>query len=333
MSTRTTTAVGAYESLPIEDEAALVDVEIEIGEPGPHDLLVEVRAVSVNPVDVKVRAGLAKQDEPKILGFDAAGVVRAIGSEVTVFAPGDEVYYAGSITRPGSNAGLQLVDSRIVGHKPSSLDFAEAAALPLTTLTAWETLFDKLRLGADSTGRLLVVSAAGGVGSMVIQLARTLTGLEVVGTASREESAKWARQMGAHHIADHHALVESVREVVPDVQYIFSPVSGRNVEAYAELLTPRGEIVAIDEPPGMDLLPLKPKSLTWHWELMFTRPLFEPQSTAQREILDEVARLVDAGRIRTTETTRLDGLTAANLREAHRMVESGGMVGKVVLSV
>jgi zinc-binding alcohol dehydrogenase family protein len=332
MSTRTT-AVGAYESLPIEDEAALVDVEIEIGEPGPHDLLVEVRAVSVNPADVKVRAGLAKQDEPKILGFDAAGVVLAIGSEVTVFAPGDEVYYAGSITRPGSNAGLQLVDSRIVGHKPSSLDFAEAAALPLTTLTAWETLFDKLRLGADSTGRLLVVSAAGGVGSMVIQLARTLTGLEVVGTASREESARWARQMGAHHIADHHALVESVLKVVPDVQYVFSPVSGRNVEAYAELLTPRGEIVAIDEPPGTDLLPLKSKSLTWHWELMFTRPLFEPESTAQREILDEVARLVDAGRIRTTLTTRLEGLTAANLREAHRMVESGGMVGKVVLSV
>jgi zinc-binding alcohol dehydrogenase family protein len=332
MRTRTT-AVGAYESLPIDNEAALVDVEIEVDEPGPHDLLVEVRAVSVNPVDVKVRAGLGAQEEPRILGFDAAGVVRATGSEVTAFAAGDEVYYAGSITRPGSNAGLQLVDSRIVGHKPSSLDFAEAAALPLTTLTAWETLFDKLRLGPDSTGRLLVVSAAGGVGSMVIQLARALTGVEIVGTASRAESAQWARELGAHHIADHHALVESVRTVVPDVQYVFSPVSGTNVEAYAELLTPRGEIVAIDEPPGMDLLPLKPKSLTWHWELMFTRPLFEPDSTAQREILDEVARMVDAGRIRTTLTSRLEGMTAANLREAHRMVESGGMVGKVVLVV
>jgi zinc-binding alcohol dehydrogenase family protein len=332
MSTRTA-AVGAYEGLPIDDEAALVDVEIEVGYPGPHDLLVEVRAVSVNPVDVKVRATLDKQDEPRILGFDAAGVVRGIGPEVTVFAPGDEVYYAGSITRPGSNAGLQLVDSRIVGHKPSSLDFAEAAALPLTTLTAWETLFAKLRLGADSTGRLLVVSAAGGVGSMVIQLARALTGVEIVGTASREESAKWARQLGAHHIADHHALVESVREVAPDVQYVFSPVSAKNVDAYAELLTPRGEIVAIDEPPGMDLLPLKSKSLTWHWELMFTRPLFEPESTRQREILDEVARLVDAGRIRTTLSTTLDRLSAATLREAHRMVESGRMAGKVVLPV
>jgi zinc-binding alcohol dehydrogenase family protein len=330
MSTRTT-AVGAYEGLPIDDEAALVDVEIEVDDPGPHDLLVEVRAVSVNPVDVKVRGSLGKQDEPRILGWDAAGVVRAIGSEVTAFAPGDEVYYAGSITRTGSNAGLQLVDSRIVGHKPSTLDFAEAAALPLTTLTAWETLFDKFGLGADSTGRLLVVSGAGGVGSMVIQLARALTGLEVIGTASREESAQWIRQMGAHHVADHHALVESVRQVVPDVQYVFSPVSDKNVEAYAELLTPRGEVVAIDEPEGMDLLPLKSKSLTWHWELMFTRPLFEPESTAQREILDEVARLVDAGKIRTTVTTTLPRLSAESLREAHRMVESGRMVGKVVL--
>lgn len=332
MSTRTT-AVGAYAALPIDDEAALVDVEIEIGEPGTYDLLVEVRAVSVNPVDVKVRAGLERQSEPRILGFDAAGVVRDIGSAVTGFAAGDEVYYAGAIDRRGSNAGLQLVDSHIVGHKPSSLTFAEAAALPLTSLTAWETLFDKLRLGADSTGRLLVVSAAGGVGSMVIQLASALTGVKIVGTASREESAEWARQLGAHHIADHHALVESVREVVPDVQYVFSPVSAQNVEAYAELLTPRGEIVAIDEPPGLDLLPLKAKSLTWHWELMFTRPLFEPESTAQREILDEVGRMVDAGRIRSTLTTRLDQLSAGTLREAHRMVETGGMIGKVVLPV
>jgi zinc-binding alcohol dehydrogenase family protein len=331
MSTRTA-AVGSYEGLPIDDEAALVDVEIEVGDPGLHDLLVEVRAVSVNPVDVKVRSGFAAQDEPKILGFDAAGVVRAVGAEVTAFTPGDEVYYAGSIDRPGSNAGLQLVDSRIVGHKPSSLDFAEAAALPLTTITAWETLFDRFRLGRDASGTLLVVSAAGGVGSMVSQLARALTGLQVVGTASRTESADWAREMGAQHIADHHSLVESVRKVAPDgVQYVFSPVSGQNVEAYVELLTPRGEVVAIDEPEGMDLLPLKAKSLTWHWELMFTRPLFEPESTAQREILEEVARLVDAGTLRTTLTTRLQGLTAANLREAHRMVESGGMIGKVVL--
>jgi NADPH:quinone reductase len=259
-------------------------------------------------------------------------VVREVGAEVTAFAPGDEVYYAGPIARTGSNAGLQLVDSRITGHKPASLDFAEAAALPLTTITAWETLFDRLRLGPGATGTLLVVSAAGGVGSMVLQLAHLLTGLEIVGTASRAASADRVREMGAHHVANHHDLVEEVRKVALDgVQYVVSPVSGPNVEAYAELLTPRGEIVAIDEPEGMDLRPLKAKSLTWHWELMFTRPLCEPDSTAQRDLLDEVARLVDAGALRTTLTRRLQGLTAANLREAHRHVESGAMIGKVVL--
>jgi NADPH2:quinone reductase len=331
MSTRTT-AVGTFRSLPVDDEEALIDLEIEVGDPGPHDLLVEVRAVSVNPADVKVRAGFGASSEPKILGFDAAGVVRAVGAEVREFQPGDEVYYAGSIDRTGSNAGLQLVDSRIVGHKPSSLDFAEAAALPLTTITAWETLFDCFRLDRGATGTLLVVSAAGGVGSMVSQLASRLTNLDIVGTASRAESADWARKMGAGHIADHHNLVTEVRKVAPGgVQYIFSPVSGKNIEAYVELLTPRGAVVAIDEPEGMDLLPLKSKSLTWHWEMMFTRPLYEPESTAQRDLLNEVARLVDSGEVRTTVTTRLHGLNAGNLREAHRMVEQGSMIGKVVL--
>jgi NADPH2:quinone reductase len=331
MSTRTP-AVGSFAGLPLTDPAALQDVEVDVPDPGPHDLLVEVRAVSVNPVDVKVRSGLEQQDAPRILGFDAAGVVRAVGSDVTAFAAGDEVYYAGSIGRPGSNAGLQLVDERIVGHKPASLDFAGAAALPLTTITAWETLFDALRLGAESTGRLLVLSAAGGVGSMVIQLAKVRTGLEVIGTASRAESARWVRELGADHVADHHDLVATVREAVPDVRYVFSPVSRGNIEAYAELLVPRGEIVGLDEPPGLDLLPLKDKSITWHWEMMFTRPLLQPDDPSQHLLLDEVARLVDAGQLRTTLTQRLDGLTAENIREAHRMVESGGMVGKVVVT-
>ncbi|GAA4540947.1 zinc-binding alcohol dehydrogenase family protein [Pseudonocardia xishanensis] len=319
MTTRTT-AIDAH---------TFTEIEFEVPDPGPHDLLVEVRAVSVNPVDTKVRAGL---DGPRVLGFDAAGVVRQVGSAVTAHAPGDEVYYAGTIDRPGSNAGFQLVDEHIVGRKPSTLDWAEAAALPLTTITAWETLFDALRLGAGSTGRLLVVSAAGGVGAMVTQLATTLTGVEVIGTASREESAAFARSMGADHVADHHDLVASVRKAVPDVQYVFSPVSGRNVEAYAELLTPRGEIVAIDEPPGMDLLPLKSKSITWHWELMFTRPLFQPADATQREILNRVADLVDEGRLRTTLTATLEGLTGDTLRRAHELSESGRAVGKIALT-
>lgn len=320
MSTRTT-AIDAF---------TFTEIEHEVADPGPHDLLVEVRAVSVNPVDTKVRAGL---DAPRVLGFDAAGVVRAVGSAVTAYAPGDEVYHAGTIDRPGSNAGLQLVDEHVVGRKPRTLDWAEAAALPLTTITAWETLFDALRLGPASTGRLLVVSAAGGVGAMVTQLAKTLTGVEVIGTASREESAEYARSMGADHIADHHALVESVRKVVPDVQYVFSPVSGKNVEAYAELLTPRGEIVAIDEPPGMDLLPLKSKSITWHWELMFTRPLFQKTDATQRELLNRVAELVDEGRLRTTLTQTFEGLTGENLKKAHEQLESGSTIGKVALTL
>ncbi|MFC5948774.1 zinc-binding alcohol dehydrogenase family protein [Pseudonocardia lutea] len=320
MSTRTT-AIDAF---------TFTEIEHEVPDPGPHDLLVEVRAVSVNPVDTKVRAGL---DAPRVLGFDAAGVVRAVGAAVTAYAPGDEVYYAGTIDRPGSNAGYQLVDEHLVGRKPRTLDWAQAAALPLTTITAWETLFDALRLGPASTGRLLVVSAAGGVGSMVIQLAKTLTGVEVIGTASREESAEFARALGADHLADHHSLVESVRSVVPDVQYVFSPVSGKNVEAYAELLTPRGEIVAIDEPPGMDLLPLKSKSITWHWELMFTRPLFQKTDATQRDLLNRVAELVDEGRIRTTLTKTFEGLTGENLRQAHAQLESGRTVGKVALTL
>ncbi|MER7438202.1 zinc-binding alcohol dehydrogenase family protein [Pseudonocardia alni] len=324
-------AVVAPRPLSVDDPECLVDAEIEVGAPGPHDLLVDVRAVSVNPVDGKVRSSFDPADGPKVLGFDAAGVVVEVGDRVQGYAPGDEVYYAGAIDRPGSNAHRQLVDSRIVGRKPSTLDFAAAAALPLTSITAWECLYDHLRVTADTTGTLLVVSAAGGVGSMVLQLGRR-TGLTLVGTASRTESADWARQMGAHAVADHHDLVGTVREVAPDgVQYVFSPVSAGNVEAYAELMTPRGIVVAVDEPEGLDTLPLKTKSQAWHWELMFTRPLSEPGSTVQREILDEVSRLVDAGELRTTETRRLQGLTAATLREAHRLIESGGTVGKIVV--
>jgi NADPH:quinone reductase len=306
----------------------LVDLEIDVPAPEGHDLLVDVRAVSVNPADVKVRAAVDPGGTPKVLGYDAAGVVLAGGEAVTAYAPGDEVYYAGSISRPGSNAGVQLVDERIVGRKPASLDFAAAAALPLTAITAWETVFDRLGLQRESTGTLLVMAAAGGVGSMVVQLARQLTGLTVIGTASRPESAAWAREMGAHH--DH--LREELNEVAPDgVEHIFTPFSAGNVETFAAVLKPRGAVVAIDEPEGLDLLPLKEKSQTWHWELMFTRPLFEPESTYQRELLVEVARLVDAGVLRSTLTTRLSPIDAATLAEAHRRVESSATIGKVVV--
>ena len=218
-------AVGYRASLPISEPDSLLDVELPIPTPGPRDLLVRVEAVSVNPVDTKVRRGVDPAGELKVLGYDAAGVVVGVGPEVTRFRVGDEVYYAGSIGRPGTNPQFHLVDERITGHKPATLDFAEAAALPLTTITAWEALFDRFRLAKDSTGTLLVMGAAGGVGSVLVQLARALTGVTVIGTASRAESQQWVTELGAHHAVDHHGdLVAAVREVAPDgVDYIFTP--------------------------------------------------------------------------------------------------------------
>jgi zinc-binding alcohol dehydrogenase family protein len=327
-------AVAYRKPLPISDPASLEDVQLPMPRPGPRDLLVRVEAVSVNPVDTKVRARSDPGGEPKVLGYDAAGVVVAAGDDVTLFDTGDEVYYAGSIARPGTNAQFHVVDERITGHKPRLLTFPQAAALPLTTITAWETLFDRFRLDAESTGALLVLSAAGGVGSMVVQLARALTGVTVIGTASRPDSVAWARDLGAHHVVDHHDLVRNVREVAPSgLDYVFSPRTGGAIEAYAELLRPGGEITAIDEPEGLELLPLKAKSITFHWEFMFTRPLFQPEDlNVQHELLERVARLVDAGSIRSTLTTELSPINAANLRRAHEMLEGGHTVGKVVVA-
>ncbi|RKR91111.1 zinc-binding alcohol dehydrogenase family protein [Micromonospora pisi] len=326
-------AVGYRRNLPITDPESLLDAEAPIPAPGPNDLLVRVEAVSVNPVDVKVRAGVDPGGELKVLGFDAAGVVTAVGDRVSRFTVGDEVYYAGSIGRPGSNAQYQVVDEHVVGHKPTSLSFAEAAALPLTTITAWEALFDRFALTEKSTGTLLVLGAAGGVGSVAVQLARTLTELTVVGTASRPESRQWVTELGAHQVVDHRNLVEAVRAVAPDgVDYLISPFTAGNIERYAEIVRPGGHIVAIDEPEGLDLLPLKAKSISWHWEFMFTRPLFLPTDPAQHELLEEVARLVDAGRVRTTMTSQLGPINAANLRRAHELVETSSTIGKLVLA-
>ncbi|WP_431923188.1 zinc-binding alcohol dehydrogenase family protein [Amycolatopsis tucumanensis] len=326
-------AVAYRKSLPITDPAAFEDVELPVPEPGPHDLLVRVEAVSVNPVDTKVRAGSDPGGEPRVLGFDAAGVVTATGAEVTLFQPGDEVYYAGTIDRPGTNAEYHVVDERIVGPKPRSLSFAQAAALPLTTITAYETLHDRFRVGPDSTGTLLVLAGAGGVGSILIQLARALTGLTVVATASRPESREWVRSMGVHHVADHRDLVASVREVAPDgVDYVFSPNTAGRIEEFAELLRPGGAITAIDEPPGLELLPLKGKSISFHWELMFTRPLHGWDLIAQHNLLAHVAELVDAGVVRTTLTTELKPINASTVRQAHELTETGRTVGKTVIS-
>lgn len=331
-ASRTVRAVASLAPGDVEAATSFADVEIPLGALGSHDLLVEVHAVSVNPIDYKTRGSFADDAAPKVLGYDASGVVVEIGADVTEFSVGDEVYYAGTLARPGTNAELHLVDSRIVGHKPSSLSFAEAAAVPLTTITAWETLFDRLRLGPDSTGHLLVMGGAGGVGSMVIQLARQLTGVTIIATASRDESRAWALRMGAHHVVDHHNLRDEVTAIAPEgVPFIFSAFSSGNEKVYAELMPVHGQVVSIDGPQGFDVAPLKQKAQTWHWESMFARPLFQPESDAQRRLLDKAARLFDAGVLQSTLTTTLQGINADTIREAHRRVEGSTMVGKLVV--
>ena len=327
-------AVGYRKALPVSDPASLEDLEVPVPEPGPRDLLVRVEAVSVNPVDVKVRASTDPGGEPKILGYDAAGTVVATGSDVQLFHPGDEVYYAGSIGRPGTDAQFHVVDERITGHKPRSLTFAQAAALPLTTITAWEALFDRFRLNPESSGVLLVLGAAGGVGSMITQLTRALTRVVIIGTASRPESQQWAQELGAHHVIDHHDLVGGVRGISPDgVTHVFSAHTAGSIEDFAEILRPYGAVVAIDDPQGLDIYPLKNKSISFSWEFMFTRPLYQPPDLVeQHEVLDRVAQMVDQGTIRTTLTRELGPISAATLREAHELVESGRMTGKVVVS-
>jgi len=329
---RSTRAVASLEPGDIEAASSFVDVEIDLEAVGSHDLLVEVRAVSVNAVALKNRVAFDKATAPKVLGYDAAGVVAAIGDGVTAFAVGDEVYYAGTLARQGTNAELHLVDSRIVGHKPVSLSFAEAAAAPLTTITAWETLCDRMRLTSDSSGTLLVMGGAGGVGSMVTQLARQLTGVTVIATASRDESREWVEHMGAHHLVDHHRLKDEVSKLAPGgVHHIFSSFSAGNEQTYADLMPVHGQVVAIDGPKGFDISPLKQKAQTWHWESMFARPLFQPESTDQRTLLNEAARLFDDGVLKSTLTQTLHGINADTLREAHRRMEGSTMVGKLVV--
>jgi NADPH:quinone reductase len=326
-------AVASFAALPVDDREALQDITIDVPELRPHDVLVRVLAVSVNPVDMKRRQSLAPSQTPTVLGFDAAGVVEAVGPAVTSLSSGDEVWYAGDVSRPGTNAEFHAVDERIVSRKPATLSFAEAAALPLTTITAWESLFERFSLSAESTGDLLVVGAAGGVGSVMIQLAKALTKVRVIATASRERSRTWVRDMGADAVVDHHDLAAQAVAVAPaGVDYLFSPHSRGNVDTYAEIVRPFGHITAIDEPEGLDLVVLKPKSIAWHWELMFTRPLFGYDMTAQQQLLARTADLVDRGAIRTTVTTTITGLDADGIREAHREIESGHTIGKVVVT-
>jgi NADPH:quinone reductase len=327
-------AIGSYRGLPIGDRDSLQDVDVPVPQLRPRDVMVRVSAVSVNPADVKIRASLPQSQQPRILGFDAAGVVEATGSDVSTLSVGDEVWYAGDVTRPGSNAELEAVDERTVARKPGSLTFAEAAALPLTATTAWETLFERFGLTSGSRGTLLVLGAAGGVGSVMIQLAKELTGVRVLASASRPQSRDWVRELGADEVVDHRDLVATVRQAAPEgVDYVVSPYSRGNIESYAEIVRPFGHITGIDAPEGLDLRPLVPKSITWHWEHMFTRTTFQtPDLAVRKELLAAVAGLVDAERVRTTLAATISDFTAAGMREAHRLVESGQTSGKIVVA-
>ena len=333
-------AIGFNRPLPISDENSLLDIELPTPELRERDLLVEVRAVSVNPADVKVRAvHTPAEGQYRVLGWDAAGVVKAVGSGVQHFQVGDEVYYAGVINRPGSYAQLQAVDERIVARKPRTLDFAQAAALPLTALTAWETLFDRLDVNKPVAGgsrALLLVGGAGGVGSITIQLLKTLTDIQIIATASRPESENWVRALGADYVINHHhKLPEQVATLgIGAPSWAFSTNhSERYLPQLAELLAPQGRIALIDDPDVLDANPLKGKSISLHWEFMFTRALRETADIArQGEILAKVAQLVDEGRLKTTATQTINGINAANLRHAHQLVERGDMIGKVVLA-
>lgn len=334
-------AIGLTTSLPVDDPQCLFEFETETPVPGPRDLLVRVRAVSVNPVDWKQRKRVAQGitlPEPRILGYDASGVVEAVGSEVSLFRPGDAVFYAGSMQRQGSNAELHLVDERIVGRKPSTLTEAEAAALPLTSLTAWEAIFDRLRIpeGGGAGKALLIVGGAGGVGSIAIQIAKQLTGLEVIATASREDSARWCRDLGADRIADHRDLVASVRGL--GRQHVNFILCTNDFEGHwrslCELIAPQGAICSILGARQLDDVgPLMAKSATLVWELMFTRSTFATEDMGeQHRILGRIADLADAGRLRSTLTRTLAGFTAENHRQAHEIVESGRMVGKLAIT-
>ncbi|MFG6461207.1 zinc-binding alcohol dehydrogenase family protein [Roseateles sp. DXS20W] len=333
-------AIGYLQSLPIDHPESLVDLQLPEPQPGPLDLLVRVAAVSVNPVDTKVRRNRAPQPgQPEVLGWDAVGTVLAVGEAVQGFAVGDRVYYAGAINRPGSNAELQVVDHRIAAHAPQSLSDAEAAALPLTAITAWELLFDRLGVleGGGAGQTLLVTGAAGGVGSILVQLARQLTQLRVVGTASRPETQAWVKRLGAHVVVDHSQPLrpQLVAAGVPEVALIASLThTEQHWDALVDAAAPQGRLALIDDLSGpVDVMTLKRKALSLHWELMFTRPLFgTPDVAEQGRLLARVAALVDAGRLHTTVSEQLSPINAANLRQAHALVESGRMRGKVVLS-
>ena len=329
-------AFGYSERGPISAQTSVVEFDTEMPSPGERDLLVEVRGVSVNPVDVKVRANRQPEGGPRILGFDAAGVVNSVGSGVTLFKPGDEVYYAGEFTRPGSNAEFQAVDERLVGRKPTSLSFSDAAGMPLTSITAWELLFDSFGIeeGAGAGDALLIIGGAGGVGSILIQLAKKLTALTVVATASRDDSVAWVKKMGADQVVNHRKpLNEEMAALGIAPKYVAAlNQTDQHFGAIIDLIKPRGHIALIDDPPGIDISAIKLKALSFSWEFMFARSMFQTDDMdAQHKLLGRVADMLDDGTLRSTVNENRGALDEANLRAALAHQEGGSAIGKTVL--
>ncbi|TDP03260.1 zinc-binding alcohol dehydrogenase family protein [Flavobacterium sp. 245] len=333
-------AIGFKTSLNIEEKESFIEFEAVKPVPGVHDLLVKIEAISVNPVDFKIRQSSAKDtvlETPKIIGWDAVGIVQAVGEKVTLFEVGDLVYYAGDITRQGSNAEYQIIDERIVGRKPKSLSIEEAAVIPLTALTAWEILFDRIRINAekDKGKSILIIGGAGGVGSIAIQLAKKIAGLTVIATASRPETIDWCKKQGADYVVDHKNLIGSVKEAgFETVDFILDFVDTNAYwDTMAELIKPQGHIASItgsSEPVALNKL--KSKSVSFSWELMYTRSMFQTEDMIeQHHILNKVADLLDEGILKTTLNQTLIGLTADNLKKAHQLLESGRTIGKIAI--
>jgi zinc-binding alcohol dehydrogenase family protein len=330
-------AIGYKQPGPIDAADALIEFEADTPELRPRDLLIEVQGISVNPVDTKVRGGRPPIGDIGIMGYDAAGVVTQVGSEVSLFAVGDEVFYAGDITRPGTNAQLHAVDERIVGKKPTSMDFAEAAGMPLTSITAWELLFDSLGI-TEGTGQgesILILGGAGGVGSILIQLAKKLTGLKVVATASRPETTEWVKKMGTDHVINHHeSLIDQLNAI--DIQPLYvAALTGTDghFPAIVELIKPRGHVAFIDDPKTLDIKVGKPKALNFSWEFMFTRSMFQMDDIeVQHQLLNRVSEMLDSGELISTVNNNLGPISVETLKAAHAEQESGRVIGKNVLS-
>jgi len=332
-------AVGFKTSLPISEENSFIEFEVAIPQPTGHELLVKIEAVSVNPVDYKVRTNSAKDkvlDIPKIIGYDAVGIIEAVGENVTLFKKGDEVFYAGDINKPGSNAEYQLIDERIVGKKPISLSIEQAAAMPLTALTAWEIFFDRMRISEKDKGKtILIIGGAGGVGSIAIQIAKRIADLTVIATASRPETIAWCKKMGADYVINHKDLVNEVRKIgFQQVDFIADFVDTNFYwDAMAELIKPQGHIASITGSAApIALNKLKGKSVSFSWELMFTRPTFQTEDMIeQHHILNKISELLDKGILVSTQQQTLEGLSANNFKKAHALLESGAAIGKLVI--